>query len=108
MAQNNSKDRKSQSQEIFEEADNAGRFEGSDADAKAASTQARENINMDSQSNRKERNKEDADDDSTQSQDRKGEAEKVNDDTGRPLNKEEADKARNKANEGLRQGRNEG
>ena len=108
MSQNNSKNRKSESQEIFEQADNAGRFAGNDADAKAARTQAGENINMDSQSSRNERDRwEGADNDKAQSHDRKGEAENVNDDTGRPLNKEEAEKGRNKANEGLRHGRNE-
>jgi len=57
VSQNNSKNRKSESQEIFEQADNAGRFAGNDADAKAARTQAGENINMDSQSSRNERDR---------------------------------------------------
>lgn len=46
--------------------------------------------------------------DPAQSHDYKGEAQNVNDDTGRPLNKNEISHARNKANEGARQGRNGG
>jgi len=45
--------------------------------------------------------------DPAQSHNYKGEAQNVNDDSGRPLNENELNKARNKANEGLRQGRNE-
>jgi hypothetical protein len=40
-----------------------------------------------------------------QSHDYKEEAQNVNDDSGRALNKEETGKARNKSNEGMRQGR---
>lgn len=38
MAQNTSKNRKSESQEIFEQADNAERFAGNDTNAQAART----------------------------------------------------------------------
>jgi hypothetical protein len=112
MAENTSRQRKSESQKIFEEADNAGRFSGRDTDAQAARYQAEENIRMDAQSSGKKRDKKENTDaearrDAAQSHDYKGEAQNVNDDTGRPLNKEETNKARNKANEGLRQGRND-
>jgi len=112
MAQNTSKNRKSESQEIFEQADNAGRFAGNDTDAQSARQQAAENIRQDSRSSRVERNKDENTDpearrDPAQSQDYKGEAENVNDDTSRPLNEDESKHARNKANEGLRQGRND-
>jgi hypothetical protein len=43
--------------------------------------------------------------DPAQTHDMKGEAQNVNDDTGRPLNEQDLNKARNKANEGLRQER---
>lgn len=39
--------------------------------------------------------------------DYKGEAQNVNDDTGRPLNEGESDHARNKATEGMRQKRDD-
>ena len=112
MAENTFRQRKSESQEIFEQADNAGRFSGKDTDAQAARHQAEENIWMDAQSSGKERDQNENTDaearrNANQSHDYKGEAQNVNDDTGRPLSKEETDKARNKANEGLRQGRNE-
>ena len=112
MAENTSRQRKSESQKIFEQADNAGRFSGNDADAQAARNQAEENIRMDAQSSGKERDKNKNTDaearrDAAQSHDYKGEAQNVNDDMGRPLSKEETNEARNKANEGLRQGRNE-
>jgi hypothetical protein len=112
MAENNSKNRKSESQEIFEQADNAGRFAGNDSDAQSAREQAVENIRQDTESSREERNKdvntdEEARRDPAQSQDYKGESQNVNDDTDRPLNEEERDKARNKATEGLRQERDD-
>jgi hypothetical protein len=112
MAENNSKNRKSESQEIFEQADNAGRFAGDDSEGQAARDQAVENIRQDTESSREERNKDDNTDeearrDPAQSQDYKGESQNVNDDTGRPLNEEELDKARNKATEGLRQERDD-
>ena len=45
--------------------------------------------------------------DPNQAHNYKGEADNVNDDSGRPLNETDADKARNKATEGLRQQRDE-
>ena len=54
---NQHKHRKSEAQKQFEEADNAGRFAGDDADAKAAKEQAMENIRQDTQSTSEERNK---------------------------------------------------
>ena len=114
MADNNSKNRKSEAQEKFEAADNAGRFAGNDADARAARQQAEENIRHDASSGREGSNADDsqsADKDASrdyaQAHDLKGEAQNVNDDTGRPLTDEEAKQARNKANEGRRQGREE-
>jgi hypothetical protein len=111
MADNTSKQRKSEAQEIFEQADNAGRFAGNDADAQSARSQAKENIRQDAKSSRQERDKNENTDAEAnrdaQSQDYKGEAQNVNDDTGRPLSEEETKQARNKANEGLRQRRNE-
>ncbi|MGV3657070.1 MAG: hypothetical protein ACO1NX_03915 [Chitinophagaceae bacterium] len=51
MPQRNSdKIRKSEAQKRFEEADNAGRFAGNDADAQNARAQAKENIRQDAQS----------------------------------------------------------
>ncbi|MBD0333773.1 MAG: hypothetical protein ICV66_14095 [Chitinophagaceae bacterium] len=49
---NEDKNRKSEAQEIFEQADNAGRFAGDDADAKGARNQAIENIRQDTSSSR--------------------------------------------------------
>jgi hypothetical protein len=97
MAENTSKQRKSESQKIFEQADNAGRFSGNDTDAQDARRQAEENILMDAQSSREERDKNENTDaearkDAAQLHDYKGEAQNVNDDTGRPLCKEEAEK----------------
>ena len=110
---NTSKNRKSESQKIFEEADNAGRFSGDDSDAKSAKQQAVENIRQDTGSTQEERNKNndyndaDARRDPEQAHDVKGEAQNVNDDTGRPLDEQELNRARNKANEGTRQGRDD-
>jgi len=112
MAQNTSKNRKSESQKIFEQADNAGRFAGNDKAAHTARQQSEENIRQDANASRGEKSiNEDTDAeakrDPAQAHDYKGESQNVNDDTGRPLTKEESNKARNKANEGLRQGRND-
>ena len=106
MSQDNSKQRKPESQKIFEEADNAGRFSGNDNDAKAAKQQATENIQKDtntaSQTGGKNLENTDAEArrDPAQVHDYKGESQNVNDDNGRPLNEEELRNARNKANEG--------
>jgi hypothetical protein len=110
MAENTSRNRKNESQEIFEQADNAGRSAGDDTDSKAARQQAEENMTTEAQSPKGERNKNESTDkearrDPAQAHDYKGESQNVNDDTGRSLNEEEANKARDKANEGLRQGR---
>ena len=113
-AENTNKNRKSEAQEIYEQADNAGRFAGDDADSKAAREQAIENIRQDTDSSREERNNEDnntdeeARRDPAQSQDYKGEAQNVNDDTGRPLDEKEVDHARNKANVDQRQNKEGG
>ena len=109
MAQN--KDRKSEAQKRFEQADNAGRFAGEDADAKAAWSQSIGNVRRDRGTNPRHRNSNENTDaeahrDPAQSHDYKGEAQNVNDDTGRPLNEDEITHARNKANEGARQERN--
>jgi hypothetical protein len=106
---NDSKQRKSESQERFEEADNAGRFAGNDTDAQAAKQEAIDNIREDSGSSRDERDQQTTDAeagrDPGQTHDYKGEAQNVNDDEGRPLDNGDTEKARNKATEGLRQGR---
>jgi hypothetical protein len=112
------KSRKSEAQKIYEEADNAGRFSGKDDDAKAAQQRAVENIRQDTMSSQEERNKDnnlasdytdaEAHRDAAQTKDHKGEAQNVNDDTGRPLTDEEADHARNKSMEGMRQQRDAG
>lgn len=111
MAENTSKNRKSEAQEIFEQAENAGRFTGNDADAKAAREQAVENIREDDQSAKQERNRNENTDaearrDPAQAHDYKGEAQDVNDNTGRPLNEQELKHAKNKADEDVQQGRN--
>jgi hypothetical protein len=111
MATENNKNRKSESQEIYEQADNSGRFAGEDTDAKAAREQAIENIRQDTGSNRSERDKDEEDrsgegrPDMRQVPDTAGDAQNVEDDgTGR-LEGSEAERARNKAMEGQRQGR---
>ena len=104
------KQRKSKAQEIYEQADNAGRFAGNDTDAQAAREQAKENVRQDTNSTRSERNKdnnEERERDTRQSKDYSGEAQNVNDDAGRPLNPDEVENARNKSMEGIRQGREE-
>ena len=110
---NAEKNRKSEAQEIYDQADNAGRFACDDADAKAAREQAIENIRQDTNADREERNKDNDNTDAearrdwAQTQDYKGEAQNVNDDTGRPMSDEEARNARNKATEGMRQQRDD-
>jgi hypothetical protein len=44
--------------------------------------------------------------DLNQVHDTRGDAQNVNEDTGRPMTGEEAEQARNKSNEGIKQGRN--
>jgi hypothetical protein len=113
MEENQSKNRKSNEQERFEVADNAGRFSGNDADAISARETAKERTNQDTTSSASERRNSDnssdaeARRDQAQSHDYKGESQNVNDDAGRPMTDQETERARNKANEGLRQRRNE-
>lgn len=114
MAENTSKNRKSEAEENFEAAENAGRFAGNDADVRAARHQAEENIQNEQNKNGSQDQEGDLDTtnidaarDEAQVHDLKGEAQNVNDDTGRPLTDEEAAHARNKATEGRRQGRAE-
>jgi hypothetical protein len=99
MAQN--KQRKSEAQKNFEEAENAGRFAGNDPDALASKEQARENIRQDTDANQDERNNKDNQaknrQGDNQSQDGKGEGQNVNDDEGRLPEPGEPDHARNKA-----------
>jgi hypothetical protein len=109
MAQNE-KQRKSEAQEIHEQADNAGRFAGDSPDSQAALEQSVENIRQDTGSSRQERDKggnEGADEGSpnSQVQESAGDAQNVEDDGSGRLEGEEAERARNKATEGQRQGR---
>lgn len=112
--ENNNKNRKSKAQERFEEADNAGRFAGNDKDAQQAKANAlqggvRDTTGYDSGTFRNsqrdgsepgdERTDAEAHRDPAQSHNYKGEAQNVNDDTGRPMQKDELQQARNKANE---------
>ena len=111
---NTEKNRKSEAQEIYEQAENAGRFAGDDADARAAQAKAEENIRQETIANRGKINKEDKENidtdveahrDPAKVHDYKGEAQNVNDDTNRPMSGDEAAQARNKATEGIRQQR---
>ena len=112
--QNINKDRKSESSERFEQAENAGRFAGNDADAKAAKEQSTENMKQDTASRKSEKSSRDdrpgaaAGRGSNQSQDFAGEAQNVEDDgTGRLENEEVRKSAAYKSTEGIRQGRDE-
>jgi hypothetical protein len=118
---NNEKNRKSEAQKHFEEADNAGRFAGNDNDAKAARERAMENIKQDTSSGREERNQGNQDSiigdaearrDGAQSHDYKGEAQNVNidpEDRGRlGGNDKDVEHARNKAMQGINEGRDTG
>jgi hypothetical protein len=109
MANNQNKNRKSKEQEIFEQADNAGRFAGNDSDAKAAKEKAVENIWQDTNSTSQERNNNnnDSERDADQSQDYRGESQNVKDDSGGRIRGEEAASARDKAEEGIRQKRDD-
>ncbi|HEU4473073.1 MAG TPA: hypothetical protein VFR58_18405 [Flavisolibacter sp.] len=110
MESNNQKNRKTEASDIRDEAENAGRFAGSDADALAARREADENVRQDTGGQGSIKREDDntnaeARRDPAQSKDYKGEAQNINDDEGRPLTAEEANRARNKATEGQRQGR---
>lgn len=111
---NKNKDRKSEAQERFEEADNAGRFAGDDEDARKAKSAALKGDVTDTtgydsrpvhnESGSRSRPGEDqtnatAHRGSAQVQDFTGDAQNVNDNGGRPLDGDELDRARNKANE---------
>ncbi|HEY1113381.1 MAG TPA: hypothetical protein VGE66_07460 [Chitinophagaceae bacterium] len=117
MAQDNNrntgKNRKSETRERFEQADNAGRFAGNDADALAARRNMEENIRQDTSSHSEERNKGSDQRDTParrgtgQAQDTAGDAQNEEvDGTGR-LEGKEAENARQKADEGIRQGRDD-
>ncbi|MFL5742278.1 MAG: hypothetical protein ACJ75B_18785 [Flavisolibacter sp.] len=104
---NQSKNRKSEAEENFEVADNGGRFSGNDADAQDARKTTGDRVRAASQDesndpNASENTDKEARRDPAQAHDYKGEAQNVNDDTGRTLNQEESEKARNKANQGNR------
>ncbi len=121
---NTEKNRKSEAQKRFEEADNAGRFAGNDADAQAAREKATENIRQDTSSGRNKRdqkNQGNPDDrignaeahrDPAQSHDYKGEAQNVNIDPEKPGrlggNDKDVEQARNKAMQGINEGRDTG
>ena len=111
---NNDKNRKSEAQETFEEADNAGRFAGDNSESRAAKEAALRsgakdttgynsgtvrNSNRDGSEPGDERTDSDTHRHPAKSQNMKGEAQNVVDDNGRPLNDNELAKARNKANE---------
>lgn len=97
---NTHKERKSEAQKQFEEADNAGRFAGNDADSREAREQAETNARQDTA----ERNDEGGEDDDSNP----GEAQNVvSDDNGGRLEGEEAKDARNKSTEGMRQDRDD-
>jgi hypothetical protein len=111
---NNDKNRKSEAQERFEEADNAGRFAGNDQDSRDAKNAALQagavdttgynsgtfsNSNRDGSEAGDERTDTEAHRDAAQSHNYKGEAQNVNDDTSRPMQENELTHARNKASE---------
>ena len=113
----NDKNRKSEAQERFEEADNAGRFAGNDADSREAKNNALQGGVKDTTGYNSQTFQNDSgdrgrtDDDVTnasahrgdaQVQDFAADAQNVNDGdgTGRPMSDDEMEHARNKANEG--------
>lgn len=113
MADNN-KNRKSEAQERFDEADNAGRFAGNDQDARDAKNAALHEgaqdttgydsgpVHNDSGGRGEpgdEFNNQSAHRGDAQVQDFAGDAQNVNDETGRPMDDGELTHARNKANE---------
>lgn len=120
MQQENSRDknRKSEAQKRFDEADNAGRFAGDDADARNARAQAEQNVKQDAQ-NSGNRQRQKMGDGQIMDADavRPGhanmmeeEAQNINkDSTGADrLDDNEIEKARNKAGQGIQQGRDTG
>lgn len=106
--QNNSgKNRKSEAQKAFDEADNARRFSGKDADANAAREQAKENIRQDANSSREERSSGTNGKDDFQLIANDGDANNVRDEATQCLNENDVAQASRKANEGARQGRDD-
>lgn len=112
---NNDKHRKSREQDRFDEADNAGRFAGNDADSREAKNKALqgnvqdtsgydsgsfENQSGDRASQGDEYTNASAHRGDAQVQDFTGDAQNVNNNGNRPLDESELDHARNKANEG--------
>ncbi len=129
MPQSNSSDkmRKSEAQKRFEEADNAGRFAGNDTDAQSARAQAEENIRQDTQSNQGNRSRQEAGSDGRgmdsgeimdadsvrpgQGNMLEEEAQNIGKDRGSADQLDsgsEAEKARNKATQGIKEGRDTG
>ncbi|MDQ3278902.1 MAG: hypothetical protein M3Q06_11285 [Bacteroidota bacterium] len=110
---NNEKNRKSEAQERFEEADNAGRFAGNDADSQVAKQNAlragaQDTTGYDSGPVENQESNRNSDQDGTDeaahrgsadTDDFAGNADNVNADSSRPLQDDELDRARNKANE---------
>ena len=114
---NQEKNRKSEAQENFEEADNAGRFAGGDADAQEAKNRALQQgatdttgYNSGTVANESGDRAEPGDEftnasahrGDAQVQDFSGDADNVDDSGNRPLSDEELEHARNKANQGSR------
>lgn len=108
------KNRKSEEQKQFEEADNAGRFAGDDTDARKAKNDAlqgnvKDTTGYDSSSFQNDSGDRGAPGDErtnaaahrgdAQVQDFAGDADNINADNNRPLNGDELQHARNKANE---------
>ena len=122
MQQNNEnreKNRKSEAQKAFEEADNAGRFAGDDADARNARAQAENNISQQAggQQGRNQRDMPNGgimDGDVVrpeQSNMLEAEAQNINKDSeGDALrnNDDSLEQARNKATQGIKEGRDTG
>jgi hypothetical protein len=110
---NKDKNRKTEAQERFDEADNAGRFAGNDADAQQArqaarNAGARDTTGYDSRPGQNERSRNNPDRDNTDEAAHRGSsnadefagnADNVNADSSRPLQDDELKHARNKANE---------
>lgn len=118
MQQNNrneEKARKSEAQKTFEEADNAGRFAGDDADAQNARTKAEANIRQEAGALRNQGQQPKAGDDENirpeQSNAFKAEAQNINkagNDGNLHNNDNSLEHARNKANQGIKEGRDTG
>ncbi|HEU4901511.1 MAG TPA: hypothetical protein VFT06_01940 [Flavisolibacter sp.] len=110
---NKDKNRKSEAQKRFDEADNAGRFAGNDAESGEAKNEAlkagaRDTTGYNSRPVVNQRSRNNPDNDGTdeaahrgsaQADDFAGDAQNVNADNSRPLQGDELKHARNKANE---------